>query len=325
MPNAIPLPDARPWPRGGIPGEVPPGRGRSRRAQPGGAPATRVIAIVLDGLRPDAIPLYDLPMLGRLVRQGAATLHGTTVAPSVTAAAMTSLLTGATPERHGMRTDRFRLPVPAGPLHPMPRVLADHGIPARAWMASIPRAYRSLAGRLAPLVGFESVRFHGDGALEILEAARGMLRYRHRGLFFFHWPDADRAGHASGWPSPAYARAARALDDALARLDDISGASSDPETLLVLLADHGGGGRTRRDHNSDHPRDRSIPIVLLGGAVRPCELHGAHLLDVPATILHALGVPRPSSYSGRPLVEAWSRSPVALVADRAPELLLARA
>lgn len=59
----------------------------------------RTILVVLDGLRPDAISEFGLENVTRLAQNGAATFEGTTVNPSVTAAAMASLLTGAEPTR----------------------------------------------------------------------------------------------------------------------------------------------------------------------------------------------------------------------------------
>ena len=70
----------------------------------------RVVLVVLDGLRADAIPTFGLRCWQRLASLGASSLCGTTVAPSVTAAAMASLLTGAPPAVHGLRSDRFHLP-----------------------------------------------------------------------------------------------------------------------------------------------------------------------------------------------------------------------
>jgi arylsulfatase A-like enzyme len=268
--------------------------------------ARRVIVVVADGLRPDIIPLLDLPTFGRLVRQGASTLDGRTVRPSVTAAAMASLLTGVEPQVHGLANSRFRVPRPAHALDPLPRVLRDAGVPAMAWMAALPWTYRGLGATLARRVGFDHVSFEGKGASEILSAAASTLVRHREGLQMLHWPDADAAGHAHGWPSPAYLRAARGLDHWLGELDELTNASRDPDTLLIVLADHGGGGTERRDHDSDHPLNRRIPIILAGGAVHHVTLlPDSSLLDIPPTVLHALGVTIPATYAGRPLLEAF--------------------
>ncbi len=93
-------------------------------------------------------------------------------------------------------------------------------------------------------------------------------------------------------------------------LDLVSGASTDPRTLLVVLADHGGGGTDFRDHDSPHVHDRTIPLVLAGGQVVSGELAPlSSLLDVPATVAWAMTGAVPPGYAGRPLVEAFSAAP----------------
>jgi len=266
----------------------------------------RVIVAVLDGLRPDAIPLYNLRHIDWLSWQASATLAGATVDPSVTAAAMTSLLTGAPPRIHGLTSERFHIPKPRGPLDPLPQLLGRAGLPSTACLATLPRAYRGLGQRIAARLGFTATRFAGDSAGEILVAARDLVRDQRRGLILFHWPDADRAGHAYGWMSSEYGAAARRLDAALGRLAAIADATTDPSTVLIALADHGGGGLCRTHHDSAHRHDRTIPIIVLGGTVRPGPLAPlASLLDVPATVAWALGVTPPPSYAGRALTEAF--------------------
>jgi predicted AlkP superfamily pyrophosphatase or phosphodiesterase len=267
-------------------------------------PVRRVVLVVLDGLRPDAIPRFGLARIGALARAGASTMLARTVSPSVTACAMASLLTGATPDRHGLQSDRFHLPRPRGALHPLPRLLAAHGLPSAAFLKRMPRLFVGIAQRIARHVGIAGAQFHGVNSPEIVERALPTLRTQRRGLILVHLPDADRAGHDHGWMSDGYADAAARLDAALGHLVDSIGLD-DPGTLIIALADHGGGGAVPDHHDSDHPLDVTIPLILAGGAVRRRELdQGATLLDVPATICWALGVPRPASYAGRPLVEA---------------------
>lgn len=272
----------------------------------------RVVLVVLDGLRPDAIPRFGLAQISAFARAGASTMLGRTVAPSVTACAMASLLTGAAPERHGLQSERFHLPRARGPIDPLPRVLAAQALPSSAFLARMPLLFTGIAHRIASHLGFSDTRFRGADCTEILATARPALREQRRGLILMHWPDADRAGHAHGWMSDPYAAAARRLDAALGDLVQVVGLD-DPGTLVIALADHGGGGAVLDHHDSEHPLDRTIPVMLAGGAVRRGELApGASLLDVPATICWALGIPRPESYAGTPLREALQGS--ALVA-----------
>ncbi len=265
----------------------------------------RVVLVVLDGLRADAIAALGLRHWQQLARDGACSFTGATVAPSVTAAAMASLLTGAPPEVHGLRSDRFHLPRRQGALHPLPRQLAACGLPTHGFVRELPFVFRGIARRIARYLGFDAACFTGRGAREILFAAWDALASQERGLILLHWPDADVAGHQHGWMSPQYAQAAQRMDQSLGLLASMADLDGDPGTLLIALADHGGGGIDPRDHESDHPLDRTIPLLLAGGAVVSGELDEPTLLDVPATVLWALGIAQPASYAGRPLCEAF--------------------
>ncbi len=267
----------------------------------------RVILVVLDGLRADAPARHRMPHLASLLEAGAWTLSGRTVRPSVTAAAMTSLFTGVSPEIHGLRSDRFALP--RAPVRPLPALLRGHGLATHGFMAQIPVVHRLVAARIAHRLG-AATTFRGRSAAEILAAAQGTIARERTGLIVFHWPDADRAGHAAGWHSGAYAVAVSRLDQALGSLRALAGLDQDPGTMLLVCSDHGGGGRAADDHDSDHPDDTTIPIVLAGAGVRAGPLGSASLLDIPATTLWTLGVPVPGHFGGRPLTEAF-REPAA--------------
>jgi hypothetical protein len=220
---------------------------------------------------------------------------------------MASLLTGAPPEAHGLKSDRFHLPRPRRRVDPMPRVLAAQGLPTHGYVRELPLLFRSIGRRIATHLGVATASFRGRTAMEIaLQAGPRLADDGDEGLLLLHWPDCDVAGHAHGWMSEPYVRAAHRLDLALGMVARLADVGRDPGTLLVALADHGGGGVDPKDHESDHPADRTIPVLLAGAAVQPGELGPCSLLDVPATVLWALGVEPPPSYAGRPLVEAFA-------------------
>ncbi|HEU4995440.1 MAG TPA: alkaline phosphatase family protein [Gemmatimonadaceae bacterium] len=266
----------------------------------------RVVLVVLDGLRPDTIDVCGLENWKRLAARGASTLAGTTVGPSVTAAAMASLFTGVPPELHGLKSDKFHLPRARGVIHPLPRCLRGAGVPTSTYINSIPWLFRGAAARITKALGVDDPHFVGANANDIVMAARRRLGDGRRGLVVVHLPDADRAGHDHGWMSEQYLHAARRLDHALGLVAAYARIDEDPGALLIALADHGGGGADPRNHDSNHPLDRTIPILMTGGCVRPaCLPRDATLLDVPATVLWSLGVPVPQSYAGTPLVDVF--------------------
>jgi len=275
----------------------------------------RVVLVVLDGLRADAIPALGLRCWQQLANFGASSLCGTTVTPSITTAALASLLTGAVPEVHGLRSDRFHLPRSQGKLQPLPKVLAAAGLPTSSFLPRLPWVFRGFAKRVGRFLGIGVSSFSGRSCREVLFASWEQMLVQERGLIFLHWTDADVAGHAHGWMSGEYARAAHRLDQALGLLAAIADVERDPGTLLIALADHGGGGLEPRDHDGDHPLNRTIPLLLAGGAVCGDDLDEPSLLDVPATVLWALGVPLPDNYAGRPLYEAFTPRALAVAQE----------
>ena len=272
----------------------------------------RVVLVVLDGLRPDAIHAFGLAALAELARRGASTLRATTVGPSVTAACMTSLLTGVSPETHGIRSSRFRLVKRHTPLRPIPAVLGEHALPSAAYLCEVPWWMRGVARRIARALKVDAT-FAGRDSSAVVAAALPTLRALERGLVLLHWPDGDDAGHAHGWMTERYGHAARRMDASLRAVIDALDPFEREDTLLIAMADHGGGGAELKDHESAHPLDRTIPILFGGGAV-PARtlLDPVSLLDVPPTVLWALGAPVPGTYHGRPLLEVFGRDPISV-------------
>jgi len=263
-----------------------------------------VIVIVLDGLRPDAIDAFSLSNIRNMALSGASTVTARTVSPSCTWPAMTSLLSGMSPETHGILRDSAHVPRPKTTLQPLPALLSRAGYPTAVFMRVLPALYRGTARLIAKRLGFAEARFAGTTAEEVIMAASKTLRTQERGLIVIHWADADQAGERHGWMSKEYGEACRRLDSGVDLLMKLTSFSYDPRTIVIALADHGGGGVTANDHSEEHPLNWTIPLVVGGGAVRRMTLDGAHLLDVPATAAWALGVTPPAVYAGRALVEA---------------------
>ena len=189
-------------------------------------PARRVVVLVLDGLRADLVGDARFPNLLALRDSSAYSLDATTVLPSVTAVAMTSLLSGVTPSDHGVVSDRFRVPDDSRALQTVPHLISRAGLPTFGVVQQVPSLLRPLAKRIVRALGLDTVQFGQSNA------------------------------HAH--------------------------------------------------HDSAHPFDCAIPIFLDGAGILPQHLAGGlTLLDVPATVLWALGMPVPDRYAGTPIRDAF--------------------
>jgi len=103
--------------------------------------------------------------------------------------------------------------------------------------------------------------------------------------------------------SGPYLEAAAEVDAAIGRLSTCA-----DDALLIVMADHGGGGVEPTEHHHAHPVNGHVPLVLAGPGVARCHrLEGAvSLLDVCPTILWWFGVPIPAGYEGRLLTDAFA-------------------
>jgi arylsulfatase A-like enzyme len=260
-----------------------------------------VVIVSIDGLRPDAIARYHATMLGRLVRDGRATLDARTILPSKTLPSHTSMLTGQPPDRHGITWNDDEV-VGRG-LVPVPTVFAvarAHGLRTAAFFSKAKFRHLMVPGTLdhaqAPR-GWWGRWSAGHTTDDVTRYLKGGAR---PDLLFVHLAEPDYVGHAVGWMSWLYGRGVRTADEALARLIDAAdGAFGRGRYVLIVTADHGGHGR---DHGSADARDVTIPWIAWGeGIGRGALPAGIRTMDTAATALRLLGVPVPGDWSGRPV------------------------
>jgi len=265
----------------------------------------KIVLVVIDGLRPDAITSDRMPELSGLLRRGWRAEAAVTVRPSVTVAALTSLATGVSPERHGLCDARLQSLGRVRGLKPLPQELRRIGVQTSVVTAQLSGSTRWLAGALLRFGGVARVVPAMPAPGNLLDVAlRHLVRNPGPELVVIYINDADLAGHAWGWMSPAYLQAAAVIDRALVRLESLA---EDPQVLVVLTADHGGGGVLPQDHDHPHPINEAIPVGMIGGRVMPglVSSEPVRLLDIPPTVLHGFGGTAPAEYEGRVLHEAF--------------------
>lgn len=272
-----------------------------------------IVLVILDGLRPDAIRPTVMPALAALAADHWSAAHAVTVRPSVTVAALTSLATGVSPATHGLIEPGFRTLGMFAARTLLPTHLRRNGHRVAIVTTDLPPATMVLARTLVGIAGAVDLVGGGTRPVEVAASAVRVASRPGPGLTVVYLNDCDRAGHAEGWMSPWYLSEAARLDDAVAALAPLAARE---DTLLLLTADHGGGGVRPHDHDEDHPLNLRIPIVMAGRGVRPATRSHtpAHLLDLPATILSALGLAVPADYEGRVLTEAFEAEEMVAVA-----------
>jgi type I phosphodiesterase/nucleotide pyrophosphatase len=264
----------------------------------------RLVIVLADGLRPDAVSPTVMPSLEALGGAFTLALRAHSVRPSATVAALASLATGVGPATHRLIEPGLKFLPRLGAIRPVSQVLGRAGVPTDIVTTDLGAAALPVAWALASTAGVRRLVAKGSRARETAAAADHLLAQLEQRLLFVYLPDCDRAGHAHGWMSDAYLEAAAEVDAAVGLLSTWT-----DEAVVIVTADHGGGGVSPTEHDAPHPINDHIPLIIAGpGVTRRHQLtRSISILDIPATVLWWFGVAVPECYEGRPLAEAFAR------------------
>jgi predicted AlkP superfamily pyrophosphatase or phosphodiesterase len=276
-----------------------------------------VILISIDGLRADAIEAAGARTLLRLMGSGSATLDAQTTQPSRTLPSHTSMLTGVTPDIHGITWNSDRTDELGTVSVPTVFELAHQaGYHTAAFFS------KSKFNHLVREGSLDEVGVPNGGVLSAARTVREAVRYmRHErpNLLFVHIADPDFMGHRVGWMSTLYRWAVREADAGVAEiLEAAERTYGEGNFTVIVTADHGGHGR---DHGTEDVADTTIPWISWGQGIRP-DHHIAgdvHTVDTAATVLRVLGVAIPEQWMGVPVGEALAAPLTAVALDGQPQ------
>jgi predicted AlkP superfamily pyrophosphatase or phosphodiesterase len=264
-----------------------------------------VVVISIDGCRPDVLLLADTPNLHRLAHQGAYTFWAWTTAVSVTLPSHTSMVTGLTPQRHGITWNRL-LPL-SEPIYPAGPTMMELATKAGYVTAMIAGKSKFVVLNKPGTITHAYVPAEKETCNDTVVAVRAvrMIEVYKPALTFIHFPELDGVGHAKGWGSREQREHLRETDahvgEVLAALDSAGIAGS---TFVIVTADHGG---TALSHGAEDPRSRYIPWIAWGPGVRRdfdlTRLPGleVHTEDTFATVCYLLGLPIDAKIDGKPV------------------------
>jgi len=271
-----------------------------------------VVIVSIDALRPDLALLVDMPNLRRLIKQGAYTFWAKTTAVAITLPSHTSMLTGVTPQKHGIEWNRD-LPFSEPVFSKVPTIF-EMASGAGYTTALVAGKHKFGALCKPGTVTWIAVESGEKGSNEVVLAnAVKIIEEKKPDVLFVHFPDVDAVGHAKGWGSPeqlaCIEKTDRQLGELLASLDRAGLRAS---TFLIVTADHGGAGLT---HGADDARSRHIPWIAVGPGVRKdFDLTRIASLEVRtedtcATACYLLGLPQAPYFDGKPVTAAFEVEP----------------
>lgn len=258
--------------------------------------AEKVLLILVDGMRPDSIPLCGDPAFETFFKDGTYCMEGVTAFPSVTLPCHVSLFHSVLPDRHGTVTNDYAPQV--RPINGIVEVLA-----AAKKNSAVLYTWEQLRDLWRPGKLEYSVFIHQHTEnikvqeKEITESAKKLIRDQAPDFVFLYLGGADCWGHKKGWMSEEY------LDLVHHAWDRIQDVMKDlPEEYTVMVtADHGGHDRV---HGENIPEDMTIPVTIHGKRFpRGKQLAHFDIRDFAPTIVDIMGLEPDEEWEGRSVLD----------------------
>ncbi len=259
----------------------------------------RAVIISVDGLRPDLMLRARTPVMRGLMDSGSFSLWARTVKQSVTLPSHTSMLTGVSPEKHGVlwNSDKDE--------EAYPKVPTLFEVAKKAGLTTAMVTGKSKFDVLARPGSVDWLSVARATDAEVGSRAASVLTHHKPDLLVVHFPGCDGAGHSKGWGSPQQMAAIEAIDRSVGVLfSALDESRLRDQTLVILSADHGGAGR---GHGPDDPRCRHIPWIASGPGVRrnyDLTQDGSLVInteDTFATACYFLGLRPDGPIDGKPI------------------------
>jgi arylsulfatase A-like enzyme len=271
------------------------------------APPKTVILISVDGLGDkllsDLHADSQLTEIERLAKDGVKANRVTTTDLMKTLPGHTSMLTGVSPDRHGIThndLDDTLKPIAVPTLFGL---LKDHGLKSAAVVGKRkiafiikPTGVDTIVQPEAALIG----DYYGRLPSLIDQGVREEMK-KSPAFIFVHYALGDTLGHIFQWGSWPQRAGLRAVDRSIGRLrKDADAILGEGQYVILLTADHGGhegshGQRSKDGKPEDLEHDFFIPWILYG---MPMELtrETVTINDTAPTIANLLGVEVPKEW-----------------------------
>ena len=257
----------------------------------------KVVLILVDGMRPDAMEQCGNSYFEELKKSCAYTLNAKTVYPSITLPAHLSLFYSIPPQKHGTLKNEF-VPRKIGSLDDEGLFERLHTAGRKACMYYSWEPLRDVATpeslTASEMLRYQDFQEEDEDKLITERAIKGIKEIR-PDFTFIYIGSTDSTGHDKGWMSEEYLERVNVALDCVKKIFD----NTKDEYSIIITADHGGHGN---NHGTDQDVDMTIPMFIYDKDFKPGEMSGEiSILDIAPTIADIIDVKKPKSWEGKSL------------------------
>ena len=270
-------------------------------AAPPSPTTEHVILFVLEGFGEDSLKSGAMPVLSKLIKEGAVTWSASGVRPSLRLPMMASLITGLPVEKHGITWNAFEfsrgyprapslfdyLDVSGG------RDSAVFFMDEALYQLAKPAPYTDyqLCGALRPECGPQKLIAYIQQYFQKAASGHGYGHAVHAlpHLLVVHLPEAGRAGVTQGWDSKEYQQALKTVDAAMKSVLDLFKHYNllDRTTVLVTTLSTKGTDPGNEITRTD---TASVPWIVSGAGIARGQIirQPISIIDTGATVMRIL-------------------------------------
>lgn len=284
-------------------------------------PATpeHVILFVLEGFGQDSLKGGTMPVLSKLVKDGATTWSATGVNPALRLPTMASIVTGMPVEKHGITWNAFEF----SRGYPRSPSLFDYldlsggrdsaifYMDESLYQLARPEVYTDyqLCGALRPechpdkIVSY--IRQYFKKATSGHGYGHAILSVPH--LLVVHLPEAGRAGVAHGWNSKEYHQALQAVDAAMKSVLEMFKEHGLSDRTTVLVTSLSGPGTNLSGEEATTPGTPVVPWIVSGAGIRHGQVihQPVSIIDTGATVMRILGLETHTEWESKAVEEIF--------------------
>lgn len=270
-----------------------------------------IVVIGIDGLGAHGIKMSKTPVLNGLMANGSWSLEARTVMPSVSGPAWSSILTGATVERHAIGNNGWIVdqkvlePVFKGDHNMFPTIFGEI-------RKHLPQAVTGAIyhwGDFGNFIekGVCDISKPGSDEDVTTKLTCDFLADKAPLFTFIQLDNVDHGGHHGGYRSDEYLKSVEKADSLVGVIvNQLKKAGLYEKTVIFIVADHGGIGT---GHGGSTPDEMIVPLIICGkGIKKGYEIkHPVFIYDLAPTVASLLGFRLNGWVSGKPILDSLTK------------------
>ena len=266
-----------------------------------------VILVGFDGWGAYSVPKVNMPTLKRMMTEGTYSLQVRSVLPSSSAVNWASMLMVSPPELHGYTQWGSRTPeLPSrviGPGGIFPSIIGQIKIQKPKFKTAVVYKWGGIGYLFEKNMTDTVMNMASDD--EVVDRTVQTIRDLKPNFLFSCYDEPDGVGHKIGHDTPEYYDQMTKNDMHLAKIiQAVKDAGIENETLIMIMADHGGIGK---GHGAKTMAEMQTPLIFWGKSVKqqPEMQQSIMMYDIGATIAWIFDLKFPQVWTGRPVKEAF--------------------